>query len=75
MNEPSGCRSSPVWDRVTKGQTRVLQEHALPNQIHPYIAPTQFDTTKIYQLLKWTSTKQQSATVQTILSAPFVSQS
>jgi hypothetical protein len=27
VNEPSGCRSSPVWDRVTKGQTRVLQKN------------------------------------------------
>jgi hypothetical protein len=26
VNEPSGCRSSPVWDRVTKGQTRVLHK-------------------------------------------------
>jgi hypothetical protein len=29
VNELSGCRSSPVWDRVTKGQTRVLHKDGL----------------------------------------------
>jgi hypothetical protein len=31
VNELSGCRSSPVWDRVTKGQTRVL--HRISNTL------------------------------------------
>jgi hypothetical protein len=52
-----------------------MKEPALPNQMHSYSAPTQFDTIKIPPALETDPTRQQNATTQTNLSSLLVSQS
>jgi hypothetical protein len=68
-------KDSRTCSHYTYGPFFVTKEPALPNQMHSYSAPTQFDTTKIPPALETDPPGKQSATIQTILSSLLVSQS